>query len=89
MDKTFAKRQKIVDKHMQALMVDLRENDIPAIGVAGGVVLDGRNGPDSTCHAFMMALPDIVVSDGKAFSATSFAEDVAKTLGRAAKKFAP
>ena len=52
--------QKIIDKHIIALIEDIRDNDIPAVGVSGAIITAG--GPDdvnNNCCTFTIAVPGL------------------------------
>jgi len=72
-------RDRIVDKHANALLTELDAAGFDPIGVTGGVVFHAtpeQNG--SPCDVVM----DGVSTNGEAFSPDSFIADVADAMGR-------
>jgi len=68
------KREQIVEKHMEALLRELQRSGFPdAVGVAGGVVLNGQ------CHVFFV-MDDNVVRDGVPADGQEFLGDVARVM---------
>lgn len=76
------KRNEIVEKHMNALMDELRTNGDDTIGVAGGVVRIEEEADKSLCHAFFVMMPDIGVN-GVPVDPKDFVIDVADKMKKA------
>jgi hypothetical protein len=76
---TKAMQEQIIDKHMAALLLDLKRHGIDALGVAGGVVLATPAGA-SACDVFFLVVGDIGLADGAPFDSGDFVRDVAKAM---------
>lgn len=69
------KKEKIVEKHMEALLAELIKSGEDAMGVAGGVLLGGED-----CHVFFLVKGDIVPAHSGGFNGNDFVKDIAQTM---------
>jgi hypothetical protein len=81
-------REGIIDRHMRALLTELQEHGLDAIGVAGGIVMDSLTTKDvsegAPCHVFFLAEHVATVEDaGEPLDASEFVRDVARAMTRA------
>jgi hypothetical protein len=74
---------KIVDRHAEALLHELRQRGVKAVGVSGGIVMFGET-PEggSPCHVFVLADANVTDSNGNRLDRELFMTDVACTMLR-------
>ena len=82
-----ALRIALVEKHVEAMLDEMRSNGIDALGAAGGVLLAAGPG-QSACHVFFVIDGDVVMGDGKPVDSAMFLRDVAETMLRDAQAVA-
>lgn len=81
-------REQIVDAHARALLHELRESGFPAIGVAGGIVLEAMDPETQSndCHVFYLLEATVVATSntdlGDHELGQLFFHDVARTMLR-------
>jgi hypothetical protein len=75
-------KAKIVERHINAMLKELNEHDLEALGVAGGIIFaeKGPLGTGSACHTFYVVEPGVVPANTLAFNEDEFIADVAKTM---------
>lgn len=74
--------RRIVEKHAQALLDELNEIGVDALGVAGGIVMGASvPGSGSPCHVFFVLGEDVGTVTGEC-SGAAFVRDVAKAMSQ-------
>lgn len=90
---TEKRRVEIVEKHLLAMMAELRKAGIDTVGIAGGIVLSEAADERNNCHVFHLVDTDVRPVGKEGISEAEFVEafvvDVAGTMCRRADSGRP
>ena len=74
---------RIIERHLEAMLDELRENGIRTAGIAGGIMLCTKpRAKTSTCHTFTLADPTFTLRDGAPMTIKGLVTDIAGSLLR-------
>ena len=76
---------RIIDRHIEAMLEELKANGIKTAGIAGGIMLVAKTikVKGSICHTFVLADSNFTLRDGAPMTIEGLVTDIANSLQHA------